>query len=237
MEPVGTQTLKCPACGSFFRSEDLDTARGVLTCRFCRALTLFRAPPSASPGLVARPEVPLPQRITLEDAHGGGIVIRRRWFQASFVFFAVFCAIWFGFLAVWYTVTLGSGAPIVFSLFPLVHVAVGLGLGYFTLAGFLNTTTIDVRDETVAVRHGPIPWRGVPALPSSRITQLYCKERIHRGKNGTTTSYEVWAALDEGQPKKLVSGLNEPEQALFIEQRIERALGLADRPMPAELQR
>jgi len=237
VEPVGVQTLKCPACGSFFRSEDLDTARGVLTCRYCRALTLFRAPPSATPGFVARPEVPLPQRVTLEDTLGGGIVIRRRWFQGSFVFLAVFCTIWFGFLAVWYTVTLKSGAPILFSLFPVVHVVVGLFLGYFTLAGFLNTTTIAAGDEKLAVRHGPIPWRGVPELAASRITQLYCKERIHRGKNSSTTSYEVWAALDEGQPRKLVSRLSEPEQALFIEQRIEKALGLADRPMPAELPR
>lgn len=230
-----TQALTCPQCGSSYRAEDLDAARGVLTCRYCRSLTLFRGTPASDPVQRPRPAVELPRRFTVEDGLQG-LVIRRRWFQPSFVFLAGFCVIWNGFLFAWYSFA-GPEAPLLVLVFPALHVALGLGLTYFTLAGFLNTTTIQVGADSIQVRHAPLPWPGVAHIPAMRVTQLFCKERIHRGKNGSRSTYEVWAVLDDGPTKKLVSGLDEPDQALFVEQRVEKALGLADRPMPGELPR
>jgi hypothetical protein len=237
MSEPATHALKCPSCGSFFRAGDLDAARGVLTCRFCRVLTLFSTPSSAPSGPPPRGEVALPARFTIEERADGGLAIHRRWFRPQFLFLLGFCVIWFGALSVFYAGILASGAPGFAALFPLLHVGIGLWIAYFTLAGLFNTSTITVHDETLSVRHGPLPWRGVPAVPAARITQLYCKQRIHHGKNGTTTTYEVWIARDEGGALKLVSGLDDPDQALFVEQRVEKALGLSNLPMPGELPR
>lgn len=229
--------LKCPACGSFFRSEDVDAARGFLTCSYCRALVPFSQGPSRQPvASNARPLVPLPPRFTL-DEELRGVRITRRWFSAKFVFFAFFCVVWNGFLIGWYSMAAAGGMPLVAALVPILHVGVGAWLSYFTLAGFLNTTTIQVRPNEISVHHGPLPWPNNTSLDPTSIDQLYCKERIHNGKNGTTTSYEVWVAMTNGTSKKILSGLDDAEQALFVEQRIERALDLVDRPMSQELRR
>jgi len=229
-------TPKCPSCGSHFRAEDFDPARGVLSCPHCRALLLVSgARDPASPPRV-RPEVPLPARFALEEL-ASGIEIRRRWFQPSFLFLAFFCVAWDGFLVFWYSLVLREGMPWILVVFPIAHLAVGVGLTYFTLAGFLNTTTIAVGSEELRIRHAPLPWPGVRRLAAQDVEQLYCKERVHRGKNSATTTYEVWAALRGRPARKLVAGLPEAEQALFLEQRIERALGLADMPVPSELPR
>ena len=51
---------------------------------------------------------------------------------------------------------------------------------------------------------------------------------VHRG--------EVHALLGSGVRRKLLTGLEELDQALFVEQEIEAALGIRDRPMAGEVE-
>src|SRR5690606_5247899 len=78
---------------------------------------------------------------------GGGLVFTRRWFQPVFLFLAFFCLMWDGFLVVWYGIafaTLGTakGPGLMMFVFPLIHVAVGVGLTYYTICGFFNRTEV-----------------------------------------------------------------------------------------------
>lgn len=229
--------MKCPSCASFLRADDFDAARGTLTCSYCKALMVFGGGDSSARSTPpARAEVPLPPSIKVAK-RSRGLEIRRRWFHPLHVFLVFFCIAWNAFLVFWYTTAVGSGAPWIFKVFPIVHVAVGVGLTYFTLAGFLNTTTIAVERRELRVSHAPLPWRGAAKLESSSIDQLFCKQKLHRNKHGHSYTYEVWMSSRDSKSRKLVSGLPEPEQALFIEQQVERALGLPDRVMPGELAR
>jgi hypothetical protein len=116
--------------------------------------------------------------------------------------------------------------------------AVGVGLTYFTLAGFLNQTTIEVDTFRLSIRHGPLPWFGNCTLPAAEIGQLYCQERTRRQNNGgSSTTYSVSAVTKGGRQVKLVSTLEDQDQALFIEQQIEQYLGIEDRPVGGELAR
>ena len=94
-------------------------------------------------------------------------------------------------------------------------------------------------DGILSVRHGPLPWRGNLDLPTDGIEQLFCqnKLRTNRDSDGHTTTsrqYEVHAVI-HGQKQKLLGGLHEADQALFVEQRLERFLGIEDRSVSGEM--
>lgn len=208
----------------------------MIRCGYCKTLML---PPQGRTGPAAfrpRPEIPLPPGMNLQ-ATVGGLKITRRWFTLVVLFLIPFCIAWDSFLIGWYTMTGKTDAPLVFSLFPLIHVAVGVGLTYFTLATLINKSIVEVNRGVMTISHGPLPWTGWREIPAGLIDQLYCKEIINRGKNGPSISYEVWVALNNGTSSKLLGAGLEMDQALYIEQQIERYLDLKDKPMSGEVRR
>ncbi len=138
----------------------------------------------------------------------------------------------------WYTSVSSGGAAAHLYVFPLVHVAVGVGIGYSAVAGLLNRTTITIERDTLTVKHGPLPWLGNREIAKQDLQQLFCREKInHRRGNAShssTISYEVHAQLGDSEVK-LVSNLTDARQALFIEQLIETTLGVEDVPVAGEL--
>ena len=226
--------LKCPNCAAQIKSEDCDLGRGTARCGYCRSMITL-------PGYRPSPEkrrltMPLSAGMTIDES-AAGTIITRRWFNWPIIFLIFFCIAWDGFLIFWYTVAFSTNAPWIMTLFPLIHVAVGVGLTYFTLAGIFNRTWIKAADGVVSILHGPLPWWGNHVIPCADIEQLFCKEKITHGKNGTSTSYQVWAARHDGTTRKLLAGTLTDEQAIYIEQRLEKALGITDRTVPGELMR
>lgn len=214
--------LACPSCGAA-RQPGLDS------CPFCRAAY----PPIETEAEPLRPEVPQPSGVTVED-RGSELQIVHRWFSPLFLFLAVFCVIWFGFLLFWYGMVFTVGAPLLFALFPLLHLGVGVGLAYYTLCGFVNRTTVLVGSGDLSIAHGPLPWPGNRTIDAKDVRQLYCSERVHRGKNGSHTSYELNALTSDGRKLKLLSGLSEHDHALYFEQQLERHLGIRDQRVKGE---
>lgn len=235
MSPI---TLKCASCGSALKAEDWDTAAGIIKCSYCRALMTVPKSQATSevPAFRPRGSVPMPPGLTCETT-GANVVITRRWFTPAALFLAFFCVAWDGFLVFWYGMAFSMDAPWIFKLFPLIHVAVGVGLTYSTLTMFFNRTIIQAGQGWLSIEHGPLPWKGGGSWEAGQFDQLYCKSRISHSKNGTQVNYEIHAALRDGTSRQLLgTGLTE-EQALFIEQRIEQALAITDREVPGELPR
>lgn len=228
--------IKCPNCASAIREADYSAESGMVKCGYCGTLMLPPRGRSGPHAFVPRPPVPLPVGMALETTQDG-LVITRRWWQILAVFLIPFCFFWDAFLFSWFTGVNASRAPMAFSLIPLLHVAVGLGLTYYTLALWVNRTRVEVTHSTVTVSHGPLPWIGWRQIVAGMIDQLYCKEIIKRGKHGPTLTYEVWVALTNGTQSKLVGAGLEMEQALFIEQQIEMLLDVKDKPMVGEVRR
>jgi len=227
--------LRCPSCASNLKAQDIDTVRGHITCSYCGAL-MNLAVPTAAPTFTPRPEVPLPPRIRIAKTERG-IELNWRWFTPVLFFLIPFTIVWDAFLVFWHSMDGSSGAPWIMVLFPMAHVAVGVGLTYFVIASLLNTTRITVAPRAVEVRHGPIPWRGNAVFERSQVEQLFCKRKEKHGEHGPHVTYELWLALRGPRAVKLVANGLEEEQVLYLEQRIESALGLADRPMAGELPR
>ncbi|MBT5229924.1 MAG: hypothetical protein HOM11_06560 [Methylococcales bacterium] len=176
--------------------------------------------------------VPLPESLDFIQ-HTDYIEIVRSWYGWHVYLLAFFCLMWDGFLVVWYSNAISEGDLIMF-LFPLLHLAAGVGITYYTVATWLNKTYIYVSKTNFVVFHKPLPWFGKCEIPVNDLKQLYVKEKVRHNKNGTSVSYELHAILQSGKNKKLVTGLSDDTQALFIEQAIEQYLDIQNQPVKGE---
>lgn len=248
--------LNCGQCGAPFRAADLQLNRGIAICSACGSVQRLPEPatsefPNANDARASRKprgDVPVPARVAVED-HGHELEIRHRWFQWPLLFLLFFAIAWDSFLVGWYwMLTSGPfggdrGIPgpfkLIFFLFPIAHVAVGIGLTYFVMAGLCNSTVIRVVHGMLSVRHGPLPWLGNIDLATEGIEQINCQNKLHKsrdehGHSTTSIHYDVHAVIG-GQQQKLLSGLHDAEHALFIEQRLERFLGIENRQVAGEM--
>ena len=189
--------------------------------------------------MTERMELGLPDKLELRN-QGTGIEIVRKWFGWKVILTTAFAVFWCGFLFMWYSMVFAFGnlfgrESAFMALFPLIHVAVGIGVSYTALAGWINKTRITVDQGRLSVRHGPLPWLGNKDLDGTTLKQLYSKEKISRGRNSTSVTYEVHALTSSGRNEKLLSGLETSEQALYIEQEIERYFRIEDAPVRGQI--
>lgn len=231
--------LECGNCAAPLAAEQMDLRLGVARCIHCGAVFALEKIAgqrrSDQNETKIRPRVNLPAGMELVDL-GSTMEIRRRWFSVKLFFLLFFCVFWNGFMVFWHVMAIASGAWFM-SLFGLLHTAVGIGVAYGTAAGFLNTTVIRAGQGMLEVTHGPLPWGGNKSLPSHDIQQLFCCEHRHHSKNGVHYTFEVLAVSRNQAKDKLLDGLDDADQALFIEQELERFLGLKDREVEGELSR
>jgi hypothetical protein len=172
----------------------------------------------------------------LEVYRGGGkLAIERRWFGWHIIFTSVFALFWNGFLVFWYSMARSSG-DLMALLFPLMHVAVGIGIAYYSLAGWFNRSLITVGEGKIVVRHGPLPWWGNKDVESRTIQQLYVKEKANRSRNSARSSYDLHALTTDGRSFKLMAGFPESDQALYVEQEVEKFLGIPDAEVKGAVQ-
>lgn len=224
--------LKCRNCGAQLSPENISPQLSAARCHHCHALFAISAP-AAKP--IPRPRVSLPKGFQVNQ-RGDSLEIVRRWLGPSAFFLLFFALFWNGFMLVWHAIALGTGQWTM-SLFGLIHTAVGIGLGYYVLGLFINSTTIRAAAGELTVKSGPLPWSGNKTVPRTEVSQLYCKEKIHHGKNGASTTYGIEMVLSGNRRETLVKGLPNSDHALFIEQQIERHLGIVDVPVTGEFGR
>jgi hypothetical protein len=147
----------------------------------------------------------------------------------------VFCAFWFGFLGVYYTVVVFLlHAPLFHLLFPLLHVSAGLALLYGALVALLNTTRLSLVEGVLAVRSGPVPVRGNLRVDASRIRQLFVTRKERRGRRETTITFELEAVVDGDRRLVVARGLGDLGEARYLEAVLEPALGIEPRPVLGE---
>ena len=229
--------ILCKKCRAPIPPTHIEPDSTWVSCAEC--FTLFEVP-SARPSETAgasmpdRPQrrlrVPMPARINVEHV-AGNVIITRTWRTIAAFVMIPFTLFWNGFMVVWFSIALSQGQWMM-AIFGSLHGAVGVFLLFSTAAQLLNTTTITVGNGVFKVAHGPVPWAGALEIDAREIDQLYCHEKVRSTKNGQKRTYELHASLQGGiRTKKLVSGLPEAEQALFLEQELERHLSIEDRPM------
>lgn len=223
-----TYEVHCGSCQAVVGPANIDEQRELATCTRCGRLTDLRRAPEAQAQTRpdpakprARPPVQLPvgmSMTTLTDK----LVIRRRWLRQKHWF--LLCIIG------------GAGAYVAYlwaTLEPSAWLVLGtlfvLSWNYNLAAMFLNSTVISAAGEGVSVQHGPLPslFARNTAVAKSQLEQLYA---VRFG-----AAFAVEAKLRSGPTLRLVAPLITSDQALFVEQTLERALGLTDFAVEGEL--
>ncbi len=236
-------TMNCQTCGAAMDSGNLDRRLAIITCDHCGAIfDLTRRPggttPKADQGTTpSRAPVAIPPRFRLKKTDSS-LKISYRWFRAQDVFLLVFAIMWDGFLLLWYSsvpASGDSGFDLIFALVPLIHVAVGVGITYRAIAGFVNTTTLRAKQGELQIVHRPLPWWPAPTISTSDLEQLYVAKQVHHTKRSTTVTFELRAVTRTHHSQLLIRGFTELAQPLWLEQEIESYLGIRDRAVAGEV--
>jgi hypothetical protein len=225
--------MNCPKCDARIAAENVNIQALVAKCDKCGEV--FRVtdylPPAAGKVADGRPtRVPQPGTLVVQDA-GDIRVMRRRWFRPMHVVLLFFCIAWDSFLVFWYVTALampaGGGFDLLAIVFPICHVAVGVGLTYFVIAGFLNKSYIGVTPDRLYVRHRPVPWSGNRDWPVAAVKEVYVEASYTQqsGKRAVQEMYNLNVVVDDGRSKKLLGGLELPE-ARFAAQTLNDWLNL-----------
>ena len=223
---MDSTTIECPHCARRVPASDINIDEMVAKCSTCNHVFRFSLDDDRSESRENEPEPAIPTGLKVEQGYGGEFRIRRSWFSAQLYFLLFFCIAWDSFLVFWYAMALGignngqgGGFEWIAIIFPIAHVAVGVGLTYYVAAGFLNSTIIQLDQSMLSVRHGPIPWRGVTGVPVMEISRI---EVDFASSNSGTHSYAV-SANREGNQVVLLSSLPR-KQAHYIGWQLGRQL-------------
>ena len=217
-------------------ASDVDMSGRVAKCAVCNNVFSYIDQVSGpSERLHVRPPAGKPNNFKIERS-AEGLVIIRRWFAPAIVALTFFCLFWDAFMVMWFYTAIRQKAYIM-ALFGSLHGTVGLVMSYFVIAGYFNRTYIRISYDSIIVSHKPMPWFGQKSISRQGLRQLYSKEKINYGRGGDTRLYSVQAIAKDGKIIELVSGLASSEEALFIEQEVERYLRLNDEPVRGEIPR
>jgi hypothetical protein len=230
--------IKCPSCGGPVARKDMDFNLMVAECPYCNVVTSIRERitdpiPEIDPIKErARFTVPMPPGFSISETDSR-LTITRRWLSPTLLVISeiVTCALILG------TLVLLAGVGLLFPLErDIIRKVLLLGLGvyalYWSTALLFNRTEITASSGTLEIRHRPVPWPGNRLVRTAAVRQLYCVQVIRRNKHGTEIghTYTVKAQSGSKYDIPLVKGLSR-HQAVFIEQSIERHLGITDMPV------
>lgn len=215
----------CHQCGQEIPAQQINLEQRLATCLKCG--TILNVANQLVLPETTWPDPLLPPGLTLVRQNGE-LTISRRWFRPYHLGVGLFTLLWNGGLLL-------AAFEASFWIYLLPHGWIGVGCLYYVLTGLLNSTVITVNKQKLSIIHQPLPTLNNKVVESASIRQLYAKERQHQGKNKVTYSYEIHAVNDKGQDNTLIKGLDAPVHALYLEEELERVLGIADKQMLGEL--
>ncbi|MEM9075342.1 MAG: hypothetical protein AAGE52_42995 [Myxococcota bacterium] len=233
----------CPACHASI-PDDAIGGRGVALCKNCDATVRFEQTPEGW-RVAGHTEAAAPDGITVHvdeastrNAEGyrdtastpGRFEASRRWFTPMVPALTLCAALWAGFLVVWYSIATSipnASARSVF-WFPLLHVAVGIGLTWYVLANWFNRTRIVVQEGHLSTRAGPIPapWSRNKELKLRDVELFraeFAKVTVQKYDEDPVRLWNVVARTRGGSDVVVVAGLPE-EIARYLARRLQRQL-------------
>lgn len=242
--------MYCGRCGQYIVESSVDQRRHIATCSHCGNVTDLLATGGAGASMAGkdqattgresasftsdtgavnpRRELPLPSGITVQES-GGAVVIVRRWWRSKHVVLCLLVGAALVYVITeWVAYFGGAELPAlpVLILTPLV-----MWCDFMIFVMMVNRTTVTVKSGSIDVRTAPLR---LPMFPDTRVSvedlvQLFVvKEGGH---------YAVMAESRFGQVTPLVRPLKQAEHALFMEKRVELALGIVDRRATGEISR
>jgi len=217
--------VRCSSCQAVIGPANIDLQREIATCTRCGRLTDLRGAPATAQGAPAAPRARRPVQLPFGmsmTTMPNRLVIRRRWLRRKHWFLLCIIGAAGAYVAYLWTALEPNAWLILGTIFVL-------SWNYNLAAMFVNSTVITAAGDDVSVQHGPLPtpFARNASATKSQIEQLYSAT--------FGAAFAVQAKLKSGEPLRLVAPLVAAEQAMFVEQSLERALGLVDFAVEGEL--
>ena len=122
--------------------------------------------------------------------------------------------------------------PLWQSLIMLPFILLGALLLYRALGLACNASVFEVSRQELTARHGPLPFLGENlTLPAGEIVKVDWRKAGHTQhtsdgvrRSGYSATFDVCVVTAGGQTKKLMSGLNDRQYALAVQNELSRFL-------------
>lgn len=231
------QKIHC-SCGALVPAEDINLDRMIAKCAACDAVFKFELSSPVEDAL----RIPQPEALRVER-EGDTVRLRHRWFEPMLHLPVLgFSVAWMAFLIGWYSMD----NALLFMIFPIVHVAVGLGMLWFVARGLLNRTEIVVTPRRLTGSSGPIPPGKRTSLHREAVIGIFVRENNAKymkwvpdekkaHAKATMRTYSIWVQLTGDREARLATMLRSKPMALFIEQELEELLGLTPQAVYGEV--
>lgn len=230
------KVLECKHCHAPLPDEQLSDNDDIVVCEFCNTVHYMNQQPMPYPEKPKREKMKRgkPEKFKLSRMPDG-IEINYRWLGKQHTGLLFFAIIWNAFIT-FFTFMMffadGGDEPgaMVFC-FMIPFYAVGIGMAWYVLAGFMNKTAVRIRGGGIETVHAPIPMFGMKNLSVDRraIEQVYCKRRVAYSSNDVPVYvFDVHYVKKGGDDYELIKGLDSLNKAVFIEQQIEKLYRIDD---------
>lgn len=128
-----------------------------------------------------------------------------------------------------------TASPLMITLLPWISTISAVGISYYTLTTWLNKTHIFVSKSAIEVKSKPLPWFGNRRLETKNVKQLYSKEVISTSTSSNRSSSYDLQVISFDEDEIILLNVEESGQALFIEQQIEKYLGIENLEVRGEV--
>ncbi|OWY25886.1 hypothetical protein C7N43_32940 [Sphingobacteriales bacterium UPWRP_1] len=228
--------LNCEQCGAPVSANNINIEKAIAKCDLCGAVFSFEN--KIPPPVAEKPplNLELPEGIDMLKL-SSELTLYVKWSSAFNKFLILFSAIWNSVVFFFVLIAILTGQLIIL-LFISVHLAIAIGLTWYLVALWYNTTEISVNRQMISVRHKPIwvPFYRNRDIAAIDIQQLFSREYVAGTVNRQPRhAFEVRLLTTGGKELRLLHGLKSPQQAQYIEQEIEKYLKIKDVYVSGEL--
>jgi hypothetical protein len=181
--------------------------------------------------MYAAHQLTIPKEISLKDTQRE-LTIKKKWFEYGRLLQLAVAVIFntcIGFIL--YTlaqydtnVRIFVAGIVAVSAIALFLQGVGLWMLYQAVCGLFNTTVIKVDHSAISIYFKPLPWFGAKTINRKDIVQLHVSEKDYSDAELHHISYQLQVIVKNSDPIYLLKHLETPEQAQFIEEKIEQYL-------------
>jgi hypothetical protein len=181
--------------------------------------------------MYASHQLTIPKEISLNDTQRE-LTIKKKWFEYGRLLqlaFAIILNTCIGFII--YTlaqydtnVRIFVAGIVALSVIAIFIQGLGLWMLYQAVCGLFNTTVIKVDHSSISIYFKPLPWFGAKTINRQDIVQLHVSEKDYSDAELHHISYQLQVIVKNSDPVYLLKHLETPEQAQFIEEKIEQYL-------------
>jgi hypothetical protein len=233
------ELVKCKRCESVVSETHINREEQVANCQRCGALFSLRNldyVAKAKNTKSLKPEVfEIPKGIDIEKySFELKIIYKAQGFSKYFL--TLFSLFWNGIVGIFVLISLFSGSYEIL-LFISIHLAIGIGMAYYTLSLYLNKNKIIVNSNGLSTTYGPMrfPFRKDQSVAITDINQIYCRKYSMGTVNGVPQyGYKVALLKNDGQAISIMKALKTYQHALYLEQQIESYLKIEDKAVAEE---